>query len=336
MRTSSENKISAFTLIELIVVIAVLAILAAIALPNFTGFIDRGRMSVDKASLATLNNVTEIYKVQNEIKDGDVFYGLSSDEQRMQLLVEEKLLSNIVEAKYKDAEFIWDIASQKWLYSLYLVTENRISRYLFSGMQLGEFIFNTWGGGGGRNWSINEKGLNVTGANGNDLIFLGNPRSEYTLTTNFKLNENPGQNGGVGIFFETVLNKDNQYRDSGYILQFDRGFSEIVIRKRVEGSESSSQGSEIIERIGNRSTSTIKNNSIPYKSDSSWWESEKQMLLSVKESGTPGKKLLTVILNGETILSNYEIESDIESVNNHTGFRAWNNASATISEMTID
>jgi len=203
-------------------------------------------------------------------------------------------------------------------------------------MSKSDFIFNTWGGGGGSTWSVNENGLQVTGINNNGNLFFGNNKSDYTLNTKFKLGENTGEIGGLGIFFETALNGDSQNRDTGYILQFDRGFSEVVLRKRVNGSESSTQGGEILFRIGNRSTSTIKNESIPYKTNNAWWESEKNVVLTVSDSGTPGKKFLTVSLDGSVLVSDLIIDSAIEPDYNHTGFRAWNNQPATIYEMSVE
>jgi hypothetical protein len=104
----------------------------------------------------------------------------------------------------------------------------------------------------------------------------------------------------------------------------------------VEGNEISSQGGEILVRIGNRSTSTIKNENIPISTDSEWWEAEKELSITIQESGTPGIKLLTVSLDGEILLSNFEIDSDIQAANNHTGFRAWNSSPATIYDLTIE
>lgn len=197
------------------------------------------------------------------------------------------------------------------------------------------FIFNTWGGGGGSTWSINEEGLFVSGSGNNDLLFIGNNKNEYTLTTKFRLYDNPGDNGGLGIFFETQINNDRDNRDTGYILQFDRGLSEIVLRKRDDGKESNSSDM-LLARIGNRSTSTVINNNIPYKTDSTWWEAEKELSISVQESTVPGKKLLTVSLDGEVLLKDFQIESDIQASNNHTGFRAWNNSPATIYDLTVE
>jgi prepilin-type N-terminal cleavage/methylation domain-containing protein len=325
------------TLIELILVIAVLVILAAIAIPMISGFIERARISADQATLRTLNVSTIAYKYLHTPLDEDAFPGVEQDQQRMQILVNEGFLNEIIRPQQPKADFNWNTESQRWLYSVFAVAEtNPANHYIFKNMSKDDLIFNTWGGGGGSSWSINDDGLFTTGSNGNDLVFLGVSKSEYTLSTKFRLGENPSDIGGFGLFFETSLNNDAQYRDSGYILQFDRGFSELIIRKRVNGSESSSQGGEILVRIGNRSTSTIVNKDIPYKTNDDWWESEKDLSLTVQESGVSGKKLVTIKLDGKDILTDFEIISDIDPANSHTGFRAWNNGAVTLYDLIVD
>ncbi|OPL08284.1 MAG: hypothetical protein AVO33_01165 [delta proteobacterium ML8_F1] len=296
-----------FTLVELVVVIAILGILASMAVPRFIGFTDRGRIAADQASLKTLNLATSGYRIKKELPSAaDVFTGFDEDRERMEQLVASGFLEKVLEPQKPDAEFLWQVASQRWLYSLYEVAENGAFHYVFNTSETEDFLYNDWGGGGGGTWSVDEYGLHTTGANGSDLLFIGNNAGEYSLNTRFKLKTDSGTSGGMGIFFETVLDGDNQNKDTGYIVQFDRGYSEIVIRKRVNGSESSSQGAEIIERIGNKSTSSIVNESIP-DHDDSWWEEEKNLSITVANSGNEGKKLIAITLDGQTLLTDYEI-----------------------------
>jgi len=330
------NNKKGFTLIELVIVIALLGILSTIGIPRFIGYVNHSRIAVDQANLKILNTTTTLYRIKYNITNPDVFEGIDTDEKRIEELVDKDFLNYAPEPQVKNGEFSWHMNSQKWLHSTFEIAEGSLSEYYFSEMTKSDFLFNSWGGGGGSTWSINDEGLSVTGSNGNDLLFIGNDKSEYTLTSNFKLNENTNNNGGLGIFFETILDKDNDNKDSGYILQFDRGYSEIVLRKRVDGRESSSYGGELLVRIGNRSTSTIENETIPYKTDSEWWESEKELSLTVKNSETTGSKLITVFLDGEVILNDYEIESDIQEPNNHSGFRAWGNQPATIYDLKVE
>jgi len=167
------------------------------------------------------------------------------------------------------------------------------------------------------------------------MPFLGNPNEEYDIKVNFKLNANGNENGGIGIFFETVLETNNNNRDTGYILQFDRNFSEIILRKRVLGSESTSQGAALIFRAGNVGTSTIINSNIPHRSNISFWETDKEILIQVRNSGQNNKKLITIYVDSILIVSSFEIDSDIDAVNNHTGFRALSNRPATFYSLEI-
>lgn len=210
--------------------------------------------------------------------------------------------------------------------------------YDFSSYEpMSDFIYSTWGGGGPRHWSSNADGLFNPGENNQSHLFIANDKEEYTLTVNFRLNESDDNRGGFGLFFETALNENDNYRDSGYILQFDRGFSEIVLRKRVGGSESSTAGGAILARIGNRSTSDDpRNTSIPYRTDNDWWETDKKITLTVNNSSTEGEKLVTVTLDDEDILTGFAIDSNIEPAHNHTGFRAWNNGPLTVYNLNID
>jgi general secretion pathway protein G len=327
-----NNNQNGFSLIELIIVISILGILSAISIPRIIGFTEQARAASDKSTIRTLNIATALYAAIDNITTNDVFDGINTDSERLNILVNEGFFNEAPEPQKKDAEFLWNIENQKWLYSMYAVADSSLTNYIFKNTNKSDYTFNAWGGGGGTTWSINEDGLYTTGANGSDLLFIGNNNSNYSLTTTFKLENNASNNGGIGLFFETIIDSDNNNRDTGYILQFDRGYSEIVIRKRTNGTES---GSDILARIGNKSTSTIKVSSIPDKSDN-WWESEKEITLNVSDGSIEGKKLVTVMLNGENILTNFEIESDIEPENNHTGFRAWNGSPVSIYDLTIN
>jgi prepilin-type N-terminal cleavage/methylation domain-containing protein len=334
MRLLRKNR-KGFTLIELIVVLAILAILSAILIPSISNYIHSAKDVTDQSSVRTLNSLTVLYGIDNNVLDGDIFSGFNTDEQRMNELVNEGYLSNIVEPELEDSEFIWSIEYQRWLNNSLAIALPPSNKYLFSEMLKSDFIFSTWAGVGGLTWSINENGLSSTGTGNNDLLFIQNNMEEYTLSTNFKLNSNPGTYGGMGVLFETSLNDTNGNKDTGFILQFDRGWSEIVLRRRVDGRETNASDM-LLARIGNASTSTIKNASIPNRTNSAWWESEKELTLSVKESETEGIKLLTVYLDGVAVLQDFEIESDIDPINNHTGFRTWNNQPATIYDLNVE
>lgn len=59
------KKQSGFTLIEVMVVVAILGILAAIVMTNVVGKDDQARVTTTKASLASIANALEMYKLDN-------------------------------------------------------------------------------------------------------------------------------------------------------------------------------------------------------------------------------------------------------------------------------
>lgn len=113
MRNDVKNK--GFTLIELIIVIAILGILAMIVIPQVTSFIEQAKVSADQTTVRTLNSVTALYGVTNNTED-DIFDGFGSDEARIDELRDAGLLFSTVEPQLENAEFVWDIDHQYWLY----------------------------------------------------------------------------------------------------------------------------------------------------------------------------------------------------------------------------
>ncbi len=61
-----------FTLIELLIVIAILGVLAAIALPNFSGIINRGEAQAALAEKVTVQTAVDAMMAVNFLGDGDV------------------------------------------------------------------------------------------------------------------------------------------------------------------------------------------------------------------------------------------------------------------------
>ena len=107
-----------FTLIELIIVIAILGVLAAVLIPNYIGYIEKAKIGVDNANLVVLNEDTAIYKDIKGITTADVFDSITTDAARMQKLVSEGCLAAMVSTQQKNATFVWDIPSQKWVTSV--------------------------------------------------------------------------------------------------------------------------------------------------------------------------------------------------------------------------
>lgn len=102
------------TFIELIAVITIIGIIAAIAVPTIGNAVQGAKINADKTTVRTLNNVTTIYKLKNNIFRTDVFAGIEEDENRILALVDNGYLRDEVVPAQKDASFQWEVDYQIW------------------------------------------------------------------------------------------------------------------------------------------------------------------------------------------------------------------------------
>lgn len=65
MRSAVRRAQAGFTLIEIMVVVAIIGILALIIVPNVVGKDDQARVTSTKASLSSVANALELYKLDN-------------------------------------------------------------------------------------------------------------------------------------------------------------------------------------------------------------------------------------------------------------------------------
>ncbi|GAA0181338.1 hypothetical protein SH2C18_38840 [Clostridium sediminicola] len=315
LRNIKKNK--GFTLIELIIVIAILGILASIVIPRFIGMIEKSKIQTDNANLRILNTATIAYGETKTITNKDIFDGIMLDEERIQELVSKGQLREVIKTQKKDTEFIWDINSQKWLYGLEESISSSGQSYILNNANLDNFRkVGTW--------SSNDEGF----YSNYGLLFIDNPRNEYTITTKATLGE--GNNGGYGILFETSLTDDN--KDTGYALQFDRGIGSgsIIIRPRINGKEKGSMSGFIFDN---------SNSFIPDKNTvdgKEWWSQTHDLKVQVENvSGETNKKRLKVWIGDNQLTDNFEFNSDLEAENNFTGFRSWH-IGTTYHEININ
>ena len=288
-----------FTIVELIIVMAVIAILLAIAIPVYINIVDKAKISTDLANLDTLNRVTAAYRFSENITNDDTFHGISTDEARMQKLVDTKYLSNTVSTVAEGESFNWIVDSQRWAYSLYELAGPGSASYLFSGLSLDDFLKTG-------SWHIGDEGF----SSGYGLLFIDNSQDEYTLKSTAQLSEGTG--GGYGILFETSLTDPDH--DTGYVLQFDRGYNGIIIRPRANGSE----GSPLLVLHND------DNSIIPASKSDEWWSQEHEITLQVTQSGAQeGTKIMSAWIDDTQIISDWQFESSVAADNNFTGFRSW-------------
>lgn len=167
-------------------------------------------------------------------------------------------------------------------------------------------------------WSQDENGIKSNFG----MFFIENDKEEYTITLNATLSEvwqssTPG--GGFAILIDTSLDGTS---DSGYALQFDRGLGGIALRERINGNE---QPRDI-------NISNAENPLIPESKRDEWWHNPRELSVNVSNSSTPGKKNLSVSIDGTNILSGHEINAN--SASSHTGFRSWH-SETTYHDVTI-
>ncbi len=104
-----------FTIIELIIVMLILVILAVVAGLFFSGLSDRAKSAADNANLEILNTATAHYAADKNAVNGDIFYGVTTDAGRMQLLIDRHFLPEPVTPLQKNFQFTWDAARQAWI-----------------------------------------------------------------------------------------------------------------------------------------------------------------------------------------------------------------------------
>ncbi|MEI6621360.1 MAG: type II secretion system protein [Actinomycetes bacterium] len=292
-----------FTLVELLIVIVVIGILAGIVVFGVGRFRDDANTASDLANLKLLNNASAAYQVSAPA--GQNLNDLTSDTARMNKLFDVGLLTNpvggvkVITPKVAGASFTWNTASGRWLY-----LNGNTQDYNFASDQLSNYPQTG-------TWTQSPGGFVSTAG----LLFVPNPRVEYTITSVATV----GTGGGYGILFNTTLATYNL--DTGYCLQFDRGFSasgDIVIRPRTSGSEAGAIA---------RYNSSTNPGLIPDKATNpTWWSAQHTLTLSVTAPSATSR-VLALAIDGQTVFSNFTFNNPASPTNNYTGVRSWSGTS---------
>lgn len=103
-----------FTLMEVLVVIFIIAILVAIIIPRLTDLTHSANEAVDKTKLHNLNLATSIYRSEKGTDGSDIFEGIDSNLLRMNRLVEEGYLQDILIPRLIEHDFNWIVDDQVW------------------------------------------------------------------------------------------------------------------------------------------------------------------------------------------------------------------------------
>lgn len=145
------------------------------------------------------------------------------------------------------------------------------------------------------------------------LFFIEHDYESYSIRVKATLDSlEEGTNGGYGILFDTILHAD--LRDSGYALQFDRGYQSIVIRPRIYGGE-------------RNPILSVDHNDLewfPKSRRADFWTEEHVIQLEVTPlAGDSGKRVLDVYIDQQTVIEDFVFDATAGTGMPVTGLRAW-------------
>ncbi|WP_176239125.1 type II secretion system protein [Mariniplasma anaerobium] len=315
MKQRIEHK--AVTLVELLAVVVILGIIASIGILVIGNLISNTRTKAYRETVASLNTATENYILWEQITTEDVFDGLETNSDRISILFSEGYISEVTQPN-TPYSFVWDIPTQTWVLSSeeIIVIGSPEINYNFEEDSLTAVIEQ---GGVITTGTFRDNGTSISTSYG--LLFIDNNKSNYTVTVNAELDDNTY--GGYGIFFETLLDDNN--KDTGFILQVDRGYSsgEIIIRPRTDGKEQNPIYRYPIGFDANGDfvvSGGTKNNSNP------WWSEAHDIKLVVGDiTDATYNKQISVYIDDVFVFSK-KFTSAITPSNvngNQTGLRVW-------------
>jgi hypothetical protein len=102
-----------FTLIEILVVILIIRYWQRSSYQDWD-LTRSANEAVDKTKLHDLNLATSIYRSEKGTEGTDIFEGISTDLLRMNKLVTEGYLQDILIPRLIEHEFVWDVTDQIW------------------------------------------------------------------------------------------------------------------------------------------------------------------------------------------------------------------------------
>jgi prepilin-type N-terminal cleavage/methylation domain-containing protein len=317
MQKIIDSDSDGFTLIELIIVIAIMGILLTIGIPQFLGFLSSARVATDKQNLKVLNQTTIYYAITQRDTSDDVFEGISTDEERMETLVSANCLQAVIEPKVADQTFTWSVDNQTWLYSLLEVATVSTKSIDFTTLTSAELDTYTKT----NTWNLSSSGVSSSYGR----LFIPNPNDEYTITSTATLSGS----GGYGVFIETsyYVADDTSVLDSGYAVQFDKSRGGIVIKQREDSKES-----DVSKSLVSLNGTTVNGVLV----DDAWWSQEHNISVKVEDvEGKTGTKKVSVIVDNQNVMENFEIASTTASENNFTGIRAWG-STTTVKDLSVN
>lgn len=315
------------TLVELLIVIVITGIIATFVVISAGNIVENSQINVDSYNIDELNSITEKYADVKGISTGDIFDGISTNESRIQKLVDEGSLSYVIEPQQSGATYNWNVASQNW--ELIGGTYNAPAGLSSSSLTFANESIPDLEDTGAvsmnmSKWTSGENGglVNTTGQTN---IFIPISKQTYTITVTANLST--GNAGGYGIFFDTTLRSDNPSKDDGLIFQFDRGYGSgaMIVRPRSNGRESGA-----VWTVREYQTDAFPNKS----TDPDWWTDTHTVRIVVENVDASTRKA-TFYIDGIE-LGSYEYDNEIEGKQIYTGFRGWGGSYSEFHTLSVN
>ncbi len=308
------------TLVELLAVVVILGIIAAVAFVAIGNLISNTSTKAYKETVASLNQATKNYVLWDNVTSNDVFEGSTTNSERISVLFSRGYISQVEQPK-SPYSYNWDVTDQLWKLSseiIEVIPPVEIV-YDFSDDLLATVVEQ---GGVVALGSFTDTGTSMNTSYG--TLFIDNNKSTYTIIVRAQLTVSTS--GGYGIFFETTL--DNSNKDTGYVLQFDRGYAsgEVIIRSRANGNEVANPVYRYnVGFAGGGSGAFVasggtKNNVNP------WWLEIHDIKLVIADNNDPLKNKQISMYVDNVFLFTFKFQSGITPStreDNQTGLRVW-------------
>lgn len=114
-----KNKAPALVLTELLIVIIIIVILSFSIFMAYVRFLEKTELAFDRSNIAILNSATRIYRSVNydnkTTNAEDVFAGIDTDAKRVEALVKNNCLLNMVSPLHEGARYEWSVPDQLWV-----------------------------------------------------------------------------------------------------------------------------------------------------------------------------------------------------------------------------
>lgn len=269
--------------------------MAATIVPNYIKYIDSARLASDKASVKTLNDATLMYATDNGKYTTEVFAGVSSDGNKMILLLDGGYIGAIPTPKQKNASFVFAQSSGLWTLS---------DNVLFYSDFSSNTNVNTLTG----SWDTTNGKLTPTKTGENRALFNNTSGDDYNIKIDATyLSGSVGQSG-YGIYYRATASANI----SGYCFQFDPGAgNKFLVRTWSNGKENMKEIASVdMKSVLGSSFNPMATHNI-----------------EIEVIGTQQ----VIKVDGVQVLK----FSDSTFTEGGVGVRTWNNTKAEFSEVTV-